>query len=289
MIKKSFMAGMLKASQSLPSIALQTIREWCVWGRSLKMDTNITSEEEIFATHDRDVTAAETARMESPQLPSETAAAFVPRTRTLASAGVNAWGSVRYSGLFGCLAALLLLTGCADFTMTNPPRTFTEQLLLSTAADRALRAADLSTFSGKKVFIDFTYFDGYDPKYVQGSIRDTFSQAGALLVAAEPGSDYVVEARSGAYSIDFDSSLIGIPPFGLPIPLAGTISTPELAFYKSSKQHSLAKFALLAFDTKTREHFYSSGPIVGKAFNNNHKVFGFLWISTDIPEKKKKH
>jgi len=200
---------------------------------------------------------------------------------------VHTWGSVRYTGLFGCLAAMFLLTGCADFTMTNPPRTYTEQLLLSTAADRALRSADLGMFQGKKVFFDFTYFDSYDPKYVQGALRDTFSQAGAEMAADAAHSDYTVEARSGAYSIDYSSSLIGIPPFGLPIPLAGTISTPELAFYKSSKQDSLAKFALLAYDTKSRDHFYSSGPMVGKAFNNNHKVFGFLWVSSDIPEKKK--
>jgi hypothetical protein len=180
------------------------------------------------------------------------------------------------------------LTGCADFTMTNPPRTVTEQLLLSTAADRALRDASLEMFRGKKVFIDGTYFDSYDPKYVLGAIRDTFSQAGALLAADAGSSDIVVEARAGGYSTDFSSSLIGIPNLGFPIPLVGVISMPELALYKSSDQKSIAKIALLAYETKSREHYYSSGPLVGKAYNINHKILGFLWVTTDIPEKKKK-
>lgn len=198
----------------------------------------------------------------------------------------HVWGMVRY----GCLLAALLVTGCSDFTMTNPPRTVTEQLLLSTAADRALRSASLDMFRGKKVYVDGTYFDSYDSKYVLGAIRDTFSQAGALLAPNPAASEIIVEARSGAYSIDYSSSLIGIPTLGVPIPLAGAINIPELAFYKSSKQDSIAKFALLAYDTKSREHFYSSGPMVGKSRNYFHKCLGFLWVNTDIPEKmKNKH
>jgi hypothetical protein len=198
------------------------------------------------------------------------------------------WGTVRYSGLLGGWLAVLLATGCSDFTMTNPPRTVTEQLLLSTAADQALRTVSLDMFRGKKVCVDGAYFDSYDSKYVLGAIRDAFSEAGALLVNDVPNSDLIVEARSGGYSVDYSSSLIGIPNLGLPIPLAGTLTIPELAFYKTGKQDSVAKFALLAYDTKSREHFYSSGPMVGKAYNYNHKCLGFLWVRTDIPEKQKK-
>jgi len=201
---------------------------------------------------------------------------------------VRVWGIVRFSGLLGGWLAALLATGCSDFTMTNPPRTVTEQLLLSTAADQALRTVNLDLFRGKKVYVDGTYFDSYDSKYVLGAIRDTFSQAGALLTSNAAASDIIVEARSGGFSVDYRSSLIGVPNLGLPIPLAGTLTIPELALYKTGKQDSIAKFALLAYDTKSREHFYSSGPMVGKAYNYNHKCLGFLWVRSDIPEKQKK-
>src|SRR5580704_17010552 len=105
--------------------------------------------------------------------------------------------------------AILLLCGCAESNTTNPPRAVTEQLLLSTAADRAIDSTSLALFAQKKVFVDGTYFDSYDSKYVIGAIRDAFSRAGALLVNEATNSEIMVEARSGGLSIDASSSLIG--------------------------------------------------------------------------------
>jgi hypothetical protein len=72
----------------------------------------------------------------------------------------------------------------------------------------------------------------------------------------------------------------------VPVPLAGTVSIPELALYKSQKQFSLAKFALLAYETHSGKHFYSSGPMIGKAYNHYYRFIGFIaCTSTDIPAK----
>ena len=182
---------------------------------------------------------------------------------------------------------MLLLTGCSSALMTNPPRAVTEQLLLSTAADRAIASVSLPMIQGKKVYLDSTYFDSYDPKYVLGSIRDAFSRSGARLVDNVTNSDIIVEARSGGLSIDSSESLVGVPASGIPIPLAGVVSIPELAIYKSSRQHSIAKLALLAYATGSREHIYSSGAMVGKSYNKYYKILGLIqWTTTDIPEKK---
>lgn len=181
----------------------------------------------------------------------------------------------------------LLASGCATTDETNPPRSVSEQLLLSTAADRAVTNADFTVFAGKKVYCDATYFDSYDSKYALGTIRDALSSAGALLVDNVTNSDVIVQARSGGLSTDSSDSLVGIPKMGMPVPLAGSLSIPELPFYKSQKQYSIAKFELLAYNTKTRQHFYSSGPLVGRAYNNNHAIFFISWNTTDIPEKQK--
>jgi len=185
------------------------------------------------------------------------------------------------------LLLALLAAGCATTDETNPPRSVSEQLLLSTAADRAVTNGDFSIFSGKKIYVDATYFDSYDSKYVLGTIRDALSSAGALLVDSETNSDVIVQARSGGLSTDSSDSLVGIPKMGLPVPLSGSLAIPELTFYKSQKQRSIAKFELLAYDTKSRQHLYSSGPLVGRAYNNNHAIFFISWNTTDIPEKKK--
>ncbi len=185
------------------------------------------------------------------------------------------------------LLLALLAAGCATTDETNPPRSVSEQLLLSTAADRALTNADFTVFAGKKIYVDSTYFDSYDSKYALGMIRDALSSAGALLMDDVTNSDIIVQARSGGLSTDSSDSLVGIPKMGMPVPLSGSLAIPELPFYKSDKQHSIAKFELLAYDTKSRQHFYSSGPLVGRAYNNNHAIFFISWNTTDIPEKKK--
>ena len=198
-----------------------------------------------------------------------------------------------FSTQFACHVAIfivlaLFVSGCASFKITEPPRSATEQLLLSTSADRALASADFSIFANQKVFLDTTYFDSYDSKYAVGEIRDALSRAGALLENSPTNSDIIIEARSGALSTDSADSLIGIPSTGLPIPLSGAISIPEIALYKSDKQNAYAKIALLAYANQSHAHIYSSGPLVGKSYNNFRKVLFLGWVRSDIPEKQKK-
>jgi len=185
------------------------------------------------------------------------------------------------------LLAAWLAAGCTTEKNTTPARAATEQLLLSTAADRATRAAGLEIFAGRKVFLDAQYFDSYDSKYALGTIRDALSRAGALLMDSASNSEVIVEARSGALSIDTSDTLFGIPSFGIPLPLTGTIQTPEVAFYKSGKQISTAKFALLAIARDSRAHIYSSGPLDGKSSDNHYRLFFVSWKHTDVPEKLK--
>jgi hypothetical protein len=184
------------------------------------------------------------------------------------------------------LVIALCAGGCASQSMTNPPRSATEQLLLSTSADRALAAADLHIFDGRKVFLDTAYFDSYDSKYAIGEIRDALSRAGALLVPDAKSAQIIMEARSGALSTDSDSSLVGIPTLVIPIPFVGPLQIPELAFYKVEPQNAYAKIALLAYANQSDEHIYSSGPLLGKAYNKFHEILFISWITTDIPEKK---
>lgn len=182
----------------------------------------------------------------------------------------------------------VVIAGCATQEITNPPRSATEQLLLSSAADQAMAGANLSIFAGRTVYFDFTYFDSYDSKYAEGAIRDAFSRVGALMALNNKSADVIVEARAGAYSTDTNTSFFGIPAIPLPIP--GTAETPEIPqipFYLKQEQIAYAKIVLLAFDNKTRSHIYSSGPLDGKAYNTYKLLLMISWWATDIPEKAK--
>lgn len=193
-------------------------------------------------------------------------------------------------GILLAVAAFLMLimlmaSGCATSDVTNPPRAVSEQLLLSTAADRAMTNCDFTVFTNKRVFVDASFFDAYDAKYAVGDIRDALSRSGARLVGDMTNADVVVEARAGGLSIDGSSVLLGVPNMGLPIPMAGALQIPEVALFKSQSQRAIAKFALLAYDFRSREHFYSSGSMVGRAYNKNYKILIVSWNSSDLPEK----
>src|SRR5262249_56835773 len=122
--------------------------------------------------------------------------------------------------------------GCWPARETEPARTATEQLMISTAVDRAVDRLNLKIPAGTKLWVDAANFDGYDQKYAVGAIRDRLLREGAGLVADRGQADAVVEIRAGALSTDSDDLLIGLPSMVLPIPLAGPAKTPDGALAK---------------------------------------------------------
>lgn len=191
-------------------------------------------------------------------------------------------------GLAIFTGAALMLSGCVSQEITAPPESATEQLLLSQATDQALAHANLGIFAGRTVYFDFTYFDSYKSKYAQGTIRDAFSRAGALMATNSNSADVIVEARSGALSDETNTAFFGIPSIPLPLPSTSAIPiTPRIALYEKDEQLAYAKIVLLAYDNKTRSHTYSSGSLDGKAYDTYKSLLLFSWWATDIPEKAK--
>jgi hypothetical protein len=108
---------------------------------------------------------------------------------------------------------LLTLAGCTQAVESNPPRTATEQMLISTAADRAAEKLALALPKGTSVFVDASNFDGTDAKYAIGSIRAQLLKQGIRLVEDKKKAHTIVEVRSGALSTDKSQTLVGIPSF----------------------------------------------------------------------------
>lgn len=182
---------------------------------------------------------------------------------------------------------LLLVAGCSTERETNPQRTATEQLLISTAADHAVDQLKLNIKPGTKVFVDASNFDGTDAKYAIGLIRDHILRAGGDLVTDRATSDTVVEIRSGALSVDKSETLVGIPHFDIPVPLTGAVGIPEIALFKKSEQSGVAKFAATSYSTRTGEAKALTGPQYGISHNTDWVVlFIFSWSTNDlVPEQ----
>jgi hypothetical protein len=107
------------------------------------------------------------------------------------------------------LALLLVLAGCSSLKETDTGRTATEQMLLSTAADRAAEQVATKIPTGTTVFIDERFVEGADAKYAIAAIRDHVLRRGASLVAERKDAAMAVELRIGALSIDDKNTLVG--------------------------------------------------------------------------------
>ena len=192
------------------------------------------------------------------------------------------------------LGLVLLLgsaAGCVNKQrMTEPVRSVGEQLLLSTAIDRALSELDLEAIGrlkGFKVYLSTVYLQTLDQEYLVGSLRDLLLSSGVLVVDDIAQAQMVVEVRSGANSLDSAAVTAGIAEDqALPNPVTGApVGLPELAFFKKQNNVSLTKVALVAYHADSREHIFSSGTLLGGAYDRHYQFLGLIRLRfTDVPE-----
>ena len=192
------------------------------------------------------------------------------------------------------LGLVLLLgsaAGCVNKQrMTEPIRSVGEQLLFSTAIDRALSELDLEAIGrlkGFKVYLSTVYLQTLDQEYLVGSLRDLLLSSGVLVVDDIAQAEMIVEVRSGANSLDSATVTAGIAEDqALPNPVTGApVALPELAFFKKQNNVSLTKVALVAYHADSREHIFSSGTLLGGAYDRHYQFLGLIRLRfTDVPE-----
>jgi hypothetical protein len=179
--------------------------------------------------------------------------------------------------------AALSLAACSTVRETNTPRTATEEMLVSKAADEAAEMLTAKIPQHSRVFLDSSNFDALDGKYAIGTVQDALLRHGCRMADSKANSDVVVLLRSGASAIDSNETLIGLPPLSLPIPLAGAISTPKVALWDVERREGVAKFAITAVDAKTGELVASTGPNFGTSHVKDYTLLLFFsWRHQDI-------
>jgi len=192
-------------------------------------------------------------------------------------------------------AALVLsalsLSACTTQVESNPSRTATEEMLISTAADRAAVKLALLVPANATVFIDSTNFEGTDGKYAIASIRSHLLERGLHLLDDRKKADIIVETRSGALSTDRKSFMVGIPQFNVPVPFASSpLPFPEIALYGKEDQKAVAKFAVTAYAVKNGALVDAQEPQYGFSHKTKKTVLLFFsWTDSDyIPENADK-
>ena len=184
-----------------------------------------------------------------------------------------------------------LASGCVNKQrMTQPAQSVGEQLLLSTAIDRTLSELDMEAIGrlkGFKVYLSTTYLKALDQEYLIGSLRDLLFSSGVLVVDDPGQAQMIVEMRSGANSLDSATVTAGIAEDqALPNPVTGApVALPELALFKKQNNVSVTTVALVAYHADTRVHVFSSGTLLGGAYDRHYQILGLLRLRfTDVPE-----
>ncbi len=163
-------------------------------------------------------------------------------------------------------------SGCATIKQSDTARTGIEQLLISSAADRALEKFDYRPISGAKVFVDTQFLDCVDKNYVLVALHQHLLANRCTLVSKTDESDVVVEIGSGGVGTDRNELFVGIPE--IPLPPPSPIAMPKIAFFQRTKSMGTAKLALAAYDTKTKQPVINSGYALARADHRNWQVLG---------------
>ncbi len=178
--------------------------------------------------------------------------------------------------LVGALGA-----GCATIRVTDPPRTATEQFLMSEAIGKAVARLSVTGLRDRSVFVDsaYLYFEwpSQEQLFMLGELRARLLASGVRLVGDRKGAEIVLEVRSGGVGIDRLDYLLGIPAIYMPGAISGVapIATPELAIIKNTRQFGFASIAVVAMWSDTGEWLVSSGPFVGRTFRSDWWFFGY--------------
>jgi hypothetical protein len=184
-------------------------------------------------------------------------------------------------------------TGCiGGIRETTTTRTATEQILISTAAERAIAGFENvdHELRGKRVAIDDARFESVDKAYAMSAVRHYCSEHGAILVPLVPakGKDKdgkeielspppqrVLEVRNGGLGINDTSWGIGIPAFPLAVPsMPVTSMTPPLYLFYRGKQEGWAKFQFWIYDPLQDTYVAKSRDLWGHTYYSKWYFFG---------------
>lgn len=173
---------------------------------------------------------------------------------------------MRTSAVFGLLA-LVALTGClGSVRPSTTARTAQEQLLCTTAAQRAVSHVDSSRFTNRRVFIDVERLTAQvDRGYVLHAFDQLVYEAGGRVAPSRDKAELVVEVRSAALGTYEGKWLLFIP-----VPMAAGVKppadAPSLLEIGYSLQEGWCRIDAWCFEPKTGDYVCGWREAWGKAY-----------------------
>jgi len=197
----------------------------------------------------------------------------------IARSGSNRPPASRYLVVFATLCALLQVAGgCAFSNRVQTPRSSWEQILATTAIDRALERLEWPEVDGKAIAVEIgTPGDVLDGLYLQRRIEVALANRGAKIVRSTESAEYVLSCLVGAVGLDISGRFMGIQgSSGGLIPF----TVPELALYKNTLREGFAKAEIYLVDLESRKIVHHAGPVEGTAYRRS-KTYFFVFESRE--------
>jgi hypothetical protein len=198
------------------------------------------------------------------------------------------------------VAILLLLAGCAiEQEISRTPRTAVEQLLLTSAVERALTNLTLTLPAQASLHLEVSgfYIDRarltmrdqtsgivQDPTVdfllVKDTVAVSLGRMGYRIRRREDQPAYLVKISIESLGTMQGLTFVGMPPIqSVIIPFA----LPELTLYKRQTQAGYARLHLDVFDNFTGEYKGSSATIIGRTYYDQYTALFYIsWIDTDL-------
>src|SRR5688572_4145307 len=125
----------------------------------------------------------------------------------------------RFTLSTSCVFLSLLVAaagGCASIRVTDPPRSATEQFLLSESTRKAVEQLSADALRDRSVFVDTSYlissaFPSPENLFYVGELRAKLLVSGVRLAEKREAAQIVLEVRSGGIGVDRLEYLLGIP------------------------------------------------------------------------------
>lgn len=171
------------------------------------------------------------------------------------------------------LVYLVLATcGCSSMKESFTARTGIEQLLISSATDKALDKVDFRPIAQAKVFVETKYLDCTDKNYVIVGLHQRLMKQGCTLVDKVEDAQVVVEVASGGVGTDGTEMYVGSPD--IPLPPPSPISIPKVPLVRRTRSIGTAKLAVVAYDATTKVAVINAGYSLARTDHRTWSVMG---------------
>jgi hypothetical protein len=173
-----------------------------------------------------------------------------------------------------------VLSACSMNRMTTTSRTAIEQALLARSAQAALAKFRKPNLAGKSFCLERQDSESVEEQQMLTTMMAFFLREGLALEPNPEQADLIIQPWRSYGAIDDNDMLIGLPSLAVPLPMAGTITTPELALLKINTQRASHEIGYIAYHHDTGKLAFEQPPVWGQKLHRRWTILVLIKFRT---------